>query len=613
MPTLPQLIEPALELGRERILAERPAGGEWTYTSSARLRERVTALAYALRSAGALPGDRIAIVSNNCVDWVVADLGIVYAGCVSVPIFATTAADQLRFILADCEATLVFVERESQLERVRAACPRPIRLIHFDGDEPGSLAAFERAGALARAADPAAVAGWIAAVRPDDLAVLIYTSGTTGDPKGVMLSQNNIATDARLAFEYAFTMLQPGDPVLSVLPFAHIYEHATIVAYLSGGVLVHVTVPERLLDDMRSARPVAANLVPRIYERVLAGLVGKARAAGGFRAKAVPWALEAGRAYMSALTGDARPSLLQRLQYLVARALVLKKIRPGLGLDRLALFTSGSAALHRDLALTFAAADIPICQGYGLTETSPVITTNRLSDNRYGSVGRPLPGIEVRIAPDGEIETRGPNVMQGYYLRPNEHPIDADGWFSTGDIGRVDADGFLYITDRKKELIKTSGGKFISPARIETAIKRSIFVSQVILVGDGRAHPAALVALNLELVRRELDIPDSVPAALIPGNPRVAEFARSEVAAKTADLASYEQVRRIALLPRELTIEDGELSPTLKVKRRVVEERYKNLIDAAYAEKLDRGGPAPQAQARAGVRPDADAKSGVPL
>ncbi len=610
MPTLPQLIEPALALGNERALAERPAGGDWTYTSSARLRARLTAAAYALRGAGVERGDRVAIVSNNCVDWIVADLATVYAGCVSVPIFATTAADQLRFILADCEAKLVFVERKADVERVREACPTPIPLVHFDGDGPESLAEFERSGALAQAADPAAVGQWIEALRPDDLAVLIYTSGTTGDPKGVMLSHNNIASDARLAFEYAFSMLRPGEPVLSVLPFAHIYEHATIVAYISAGVLVHVTVPDRLLDDMRSARPIAANLVPRIYERVLAGLVGKARAEGGLRAKLVPWALEAGREYMTAVADNKAPSLVQRLEYRIAHALVLKKIRPALGLDRLVLFTSGSAALHRDLALTFAAADIPICQGYGLTETSPVITTNRLVDNRYGSVGRPLPGIEVRIAADGEIETRGPNVMQGYYRRPDEHPIDKDGWFATGDIGRLDADGFLFITDRKKELIKTSGGKFISPARVETAIKRSVFVSQVMLVGDGRPHPAALIALNVELVRKELEIPDSVPAALIPGNPRVADFIRAEIVAKTADLAGYEQVRRVALLPRELTIEDGELSPTLKVKRRIVETRYKTLIDSAYSEKLSND--APKAKA---VRPDArgGAQSGIQL
>ncbi len=592
MPTLPQLIEPALALGRERVLAERPGGGDWTFTSSRLLRARVAAVAHALRGAGAREGDRIAIVSNNCVDWIVADLGILYAGCVCVPIFATTAADQLRFILADCEAKLVFVQLRADAERVRAACPVPIPVVHFDGDGPDSLAAFERAGSVAHAADPAAVERWAGALSPGDLAVLIYTSGTTGDPKGVMLSHDNIASDSRIAFDYAFPMLRPGDAVLSVLPFAHIYEHAALAAYLARAAEIYVTVPERLLDDMRSARPLAANLVPRIYERVLAGLVGKARAGGGPGAKLVPWALEAGRAYMQAVADRTPPTLLQRLRYRAAHALVLKKIRPALGLDRLACFTSGSAPLHRDIALTFAAADIPICQGYGLTETSPVISTNRLIDNRFGSVGRALPGVEIRIAPDGEIETRGPNVMQGYYHRPDEHPIDKDGWFATGDIGRIDEDGFLYITDRKKELIKTSGGKFISPARIETAIKRSIFVSQVLLVGDNRPHPAALIALNLDLVRKQLEIPDTVPAVLVAGNPRVHEFVRAEVKAQTADLASYEQVRRVAILPRELTIEDGEISPTLKVRRRVVEERYKSLIDAAYAEDLRAAAPA---------------------
>jgi long-chain acyl-CoA synthetase len=244
---------------------------------------------------------------------------------------------------------------------------------------------------------------------------------------------------------------------------------------------------------------------------------------------------------------------------------------------------SGSAALHRDIALTFAALGIPICEGYGLTETSPVVSVNRLDAMRYGSVGKPIPGVSLKIADDGEILVKGPNVMRGYYNLPDEQAFDADGWFKTGDIGRIDDDGFLFITDRKKELFKTSTGKYVAPSRVESAIKRSPYVAQALVIGDGRPFPVALIAPNWVLVRSEFGIADDVGTAAVADRHDVREFVRREVADHTADLASFEQIRRIALLPRDLTIEEGELSPTLKIKRRVVENKFAGLIDAAYA------------------------------
>jgi long-chain acyl-CoA synthetase len=295
----------------------------------------------------------------------------------------------------------------------------------------------------------------------------------------------------------------------------------------------------------------------------------------------VPWALETGRAYAGARGDGARVPLPLALAYVAAWWLVLRKVRPLLGLDRLVYFVCGSAALHRDVGYTFAGARIVICEGYGQTEASPVITVNRLADLRYGTVGKAIPGVSVRIADDGEILVRGPNVMKGYF-HPDPSVFTSDGWLLTGDVGELDKDGYLRITDRKRELMKTSGGKFIAPARVETAIKRSLFISQVLLVGEGRAHPAAVVVPNWDLVCKELRILEELPWPQLAARSDVREFIHSEVADRTRDLASFEQVRRVVILPRDLTLEDGELSPTLKILRRVVERRYADLIEAAY-------------------------------
>jgi long-chain acyl-CoA synthetase len=578
--TLPELIEDALGTPRERAFGQRLGAPEWRYLSSTEMLGRARALSAALRDAGLQAGDRVAIVSHNRLDWLAADFGTLLAGCVVVPVFATLALDQIAYIFRDSELKLAFVETAADAERIRAACEVPPRFVHFDGTGPDSLAEFEAGGEAALAASPLSNAS--AVVDPDDLAVLIYTSGTTGNPKGVMLTHRNLTSNSYEAFKAGFSEIHPGDPVLSVLPFAHIYEHTDVLGFIQYDCQLHVTQPDFLVNDLRTVRPRTMALVPRIFERVLAGTVAAAKADGGLKAKLVPWALRVGREYMSAVDAKTRPALGLRVQYALAKRLVLSKIRPALGLDRVEFLVSGSAPLHKDIALTFAALGIPICEGYGLTETSPVVTANNMRALRYGSVGRPIPGVEVKIAADGEILVKGPNVMKGYYHLPDEHPFDADGWFMTGDIGYLDADGYLFITDRKKELIKTSGGKYVAPSRVEAAIKRSVYVAQVMVVGDGRPFPVALIAPNWPMVRRELGLGEDGDPAALAELPAALTFMRRDVARQTADLNTYEQVRRIALLPRELTIEDGELSPTLKVKRRVAERKFADKIESAY-------------------------------
>ena len=571
--TLVQLVRDALAGPDRPLLHERDSGGNWTALGTTEVLARVTAIAAALRERGLAPGDRVALMSPNRVDWILANLGILFAGGVTVPIYATQALDQVRYILDDSGARALFVDSPDLAGRLRDASIALAPIV-FDAAAraPDSLAALIAAGR--------ADAAHLPAVEPGDLAALIYTSGTTGRPKGVMLTHGNIASNAHAAFDLIADVIRPNDPVLSVLPFAHIYENTNVFGYLLRGAAVYINRKiEALLDDLRAVRPVIVFVVPRIFERTYAGIIAKSRAAGGLKAKLVPWALFAGRTYKRAQLEGKTVTALVRLQFALAHALVLSKLRAQLGCDRLRYFVSGSAALHLDIALSFEAADMPIMEGYGLTECSPVVTVNRPGEARLGTVGRPIPGVEVRLADDGEILVRGPNVMQGYYHLPEDTAATIqDGWLATGDVGILDTEGYLRIVDRKKEIFKTSGGKYVSPSRVEAAVGRSPFVAQAVVFGDGRPHPAALISPNWIAVRSRMNFAAEVPAAELAARDDVRRFICAECARRTADLATSEQIRWAGVLPRDLTIEDGELTPTLKVKRRVVEARFGALV-----------------------------------
>ncbi|GAC1570870.1 MAG: long-chain fatty acid--CoA ligase [Candidatus Elarobacter sp.] len=593
LPTLPAFIAERLAAPRPLALAER-RNGQTLALSSADVHGRAAAVAHALRARGVQRGDRVGILANNRYEWLIADYGILYAGAVVVPVYATAAEDQIRFIAADSELKLIFVDDASATAHVRSAIPEGAPPVVEFGSTADGATATTSAGSTsfdafvaegnALGLDDAALRAYHAGIGVDDLAVLIYTSGTTGQPKGVMLSHRNLMSVVYAAFDPLESGLHDGQIALSVLPFAHIFEHTDALGYLFNGVSHYVTTPEHLLEDLRAIRPSYVAFVPRIFERLIAGVIGGARRAGGLKAKLVPWAIDAGTRYERAIRdGGAPPSLT--LQRALAQTLVLKKIPATLGLDRLEYFVSGSAALHRDTALALAAMGFTVLEGYGLTETSPVLTVNRAADNALGTVGMPIRGVVLKIAEDGEILAKGPNVMLGYYHTPaDQQPFTADGWFETGDIGTFDAAGHLVITDRKKELFKSSGGKWISPARIETAIKRSIYIGQAMAFGNNRPHPAVLVAPNWDLVRSKLHLGAAVSTAEMSVDERVRALMLREAAEHTADLARYEQIRRIAILPRDLTVEGGELSPTLKIKRRVVEQRYAGLMSDAYAE-----------------------------
>ncbi len=585
MNTLPAFLTEILGRPRERAFAERRGAPEWRFTSTTRMLERARAIAFALRECDVAPGDRVGLMSENRVDWIAADFGIALAGAIAVPVFATTAFDQLDFIFADSEAKLVFAETSADAERLRDHCPHAPRVVHFDGEGHDSLAAFEGRGAELAAEYPAEAATLAGSPDPASLAVLMYTSGTTGLPKGVMLTHANLLSNATAAFAYGLEGETPlaGAAVLCVLPFAHIYQHTSVLGNVLHDADLYITQPNYFLEDLKASRPRTVALVPRIFERLISAVYDGAKSAGGVKATLVPWALRVAREYATAaLDRGAAPAPL-RLQHAVADRLVYSKMRERLGLDRLEYFVSGSAPLHRDIGLTFAGMGLPICEGYGLTETAPTVSFNKRSSLKYGSVGKPIPGVEVKIDDDGEILVRGPNVMAGYYHLQGPQPFTKDGYLRTGDIGRIDAEGFLYITDRKKELIKTSGGKYVAPSRVEAAIRRSPLVGQCFVIGDGHPFPIALIVPNWAAIRGEIGIGENVSTAAIAARHDVRDFMQREVAAKTADLASFEQIRRIALLPRDLTIEDGDLSPTMKIRRRVVEEKFADVIEAAYA------------------------------
>ncbi len=584
--TLPHLVRRALAEPRSEALVER-VNGEWTPVASQRVLERVLDLACAIRVAGAEHGDRIALIAHDCIDWIVCDFAAFFAGCVVVPIYPTQALDQTGYILQHSEAKLLFIDSAASLERLRATDVALPHAVVFDSAGEDSLGAMEARGAQIRTAHPELPGEYEAALAPDDLAVLIYTSGTTGMPKGVMLSHDNLGFDAQSALTYGLEGVHTNENARSVLPYSHIYEHTMIYIYLLAQVRYNICHdPIDLLADLQAVRPQYMTSVPRIFDRILAGVQGQAMKHGGLQARLVPWALRVGRECMEAQTSGSGANPVLGMQYAIAKRLVFEKLRKVLGLDRVAFLTSGSAKLHTDVAMTYLAMGVPIMQGYGLTETSPVITASQPIANRYGCVGKPIPGCEVRIAEDGEILARGRNIMQGYYKDPEATAAAiVDGWFHTGDIGEIDADGFLRITDRKKEVFKTATGKYVSPARVEAAIKRSVFVSQAMVLGDYRPHPAALICPNWELVRIELNLPRITPDELA-ARDDVRAFVTAEVRKQTNDLASYEQIRRVVVLARDFTVESGELSPSMKIKRRVVEERYRDQIERAYAADL---------------------------
>jgi long-chain acyl-CoA synthetase len=547
-----------------------------------------------LRELGIRDGDRVAILSENRPEWAIADYACLTARCTDVPIYPTLPARQIEYILRDSGAVALVVSSAAQLEKVLAIRERLPGLRHIvtldavGAGQEGVLGLDEllRCGRAAVARQPEWRTHALAA-SPADLATLIYTSGTTGEPKGVMLTHGNIASNVTTCCRL-FTF-GDRDECLSFLPLSHIFErmfghysmfHAGVVINYAGGI-------DTVAADMQECRPTLMAAVPRLYEKIHARVLDSVRASPAPRRRIFAWARRVGEEWADRTLARAPipPSLL--LTRHLADRLVFARLRARTG-GRIRFFISGGAPLSAEIARFFYAAGMPILEGYGLTETSPVIAVNTDRHTKLGTVGLPIPGVEVRIADDGEIVTRGPNVMRGYYGKPAEtaEALDADGWFHTGDIGLIDAEGYLRITDRKKDLIVTAGGKNIAPQPIENLAKGSKYVSNVVMVGDRRPFPIMLVVPNPEPLRvwaARRGLPADDLERLV-GVPDVQLKVEREVRKMLRDLAQFEMPKKFLLLPRDFSVEGGELTPTLKVRRRVVEERHRAAIEALYAE-----------------------------
>lgn len=592
--TLVDMFERTVRLHNRSDALNYKRDGAWRSISSNEMFARARHIALGLYSLGIRSGDRVALLSENCPEWTLTDAGCLFAGAVDVPIYPTLTPPQVAYILKDSGARVLFIQDESKYLQVRDAikdCTELEQVVFFSGGDAKelnslSLAELESGGLSLEVAQPNLVEELARAVAPENLATIIYTSGTTGEPKGVMLTHANLTTN--LVDSSGHLSFSEADSVLSVLPFSHVLERLAMYMYMHHGMAVfYAESMEKIGDNLREVNPTLMISVPRLFEKIYARIKDKAAEGGKLKSALLAWAVGVGKEYARrTINHESIPALLA-LKYKLASRLVFSKWHAGMG-GRIRLFVSGGAALPDEIALVFAGAGLPIVQGYGLTETSPVISAGTLEDNRIGTVGKPIRNVEVRIAADGEIEVRGPNVMRGYFNKPIETKavFSDDGWFKTGDIGTLDKDGFLRITDRKKELFKTSGGKYVAPQPIEQMIKSSRFVNQVVLVGNGRKFPAALIVPDWEQVRSyaELKGIDARTPAELMCHPRILDLFERQVAACTPGLAQFERVKRLALLEHELTIESDELTPTLKVKRRVIDDKYRGTIDRLYDE-----------------------------
>jgi long-chain acyl-CoA synthetase len=597
--TLSQLFFEAVEEHDQPNALQVKVGNAYQPISHRTLAERVRHVAFGLRALGVGPNDRIAILSENRPEWAIADYAALVSGIADVPIYPTLPAEQIAYILRDSGAVAIFASTAEQAEKirsVRADLPALQHVIVFDEDVARGgeirIAALEAKGAAAMTPDAAArLREEAMAITPDHLATIIYTSGTTGEPKGAMLTHGNIASNVSASL--TVLPMGPTDSALSFLPLSHIFERMVDYLLFAAGVsIAYVETMDTIAKNMQEVRPTIVVSVPRIYEKIYSRITDTAMRAGGAKRAIFQWALKIGERWTTATLDGSGPGALLALEHGIADKLVFRKVREAVG-GRLRYFVSGGAPLSQEINRFFFAAGLKILEGYGLTETSPVIAVNTPSRLTIGTVGAPIPGVEVKIASDGEILTRGPHVMKGYFNNPaaTADVIDADGWLHTGDIGTLE-NGLLRITDRKKDIIVTAGGKNIAPQPIENAVKANKYVAQAVMIGDRRKFPLILVVPNFDQLERwatykNITFKDSRELL---SNPLVKAKMEREVIGGLDKFAHFEKPKKVVLIEQDFTIDSGELTPTLKVKRRTVDRKFRALIDAAYTAEESRGG-----------------------
>jgi long-chain acyl-CoA synthetase len=582
METLRDLFEFAVKTypARKELLRIRAGKGWRSYTVKEFARStRETAAR--LARAGVMAGDRVAMFVENRPEWHILDFACHILGAVPVPLYATLPAHQVRYIVGDSQSKMLVV---SGRERAQAALDVAADLpgLRVVGVDPGLAEGLECLQDLTlppsrKWPEPPALGG-------DDLASLIYTSGTTGEPKGVMLSHRNFISQVNTVRpRYPIT---ERDICMSFLPLSHVFERTVDYVFFDRGSQInYVESIERVPSQLTEIRPTIMVSVPRLYERSYIKIISKVQQEGGAKRRLFEWALRVGREVRGAEWRGERASAFARGQFAVARSRVFSKVLDRLG-GRLRFSISGGAPLAREVAEFFDIVGLPILQGYGLTESSPVIAANRLEANRLGSVGQVFPGVEVRIAPDGEILARGPNIMLGYWNKPQatEEVIDGDGWLHTGDVGYLDSDGYLFITDRKKDIIVTSGGKNVAPQPVEGRLGATPYIAQAVLIGDKFPYLTALIVPNFENLEAHFTGKgvSGLGRVEMAQHPETEALVAAAVKHVNGELAIHERIRRFTVLTRELSLEEGELTPTMKVRRRIVAERYGSLIEQMY-------------------------------
>lgn len=577
---------------------DRPAqqskeGGVWRTRTWGQVGEAVRELATGLLALGRKKGDAVAILSASRAEWVQADFAVFSAGCRTIPIYPTYPPDLIQYIVNDAGVKTLFVEDPVQLAKVLEVQGKmdgleQIVVIQGHRGEPSSQImtwdGLRRLGRDNLERLKSDLAGRVAEVKAEDIATIVYTSGTTGPPKGVVQTHGNhlgtLASAAKMAG------IEDGDTHLLFLPLAHSFARLeSFIGVHRGLTTAFAENIDKLRDNLPEVKPHFICSVPRVFEKVYAGVIAKAEAGSPLKKKIFHWAVGVGREVSKLQQAKKPVPAGLAFKHRIAHKLVFSKLHEALG-GRLRFAVSGGAPLSKEIAEFFHAAGILILEGYGLTETCPSLTFNRLDNFRFGSVGQAQPGVEIKIAADGEILGRGPNIAQGYFKKPEAtaEVFLPDGWFATGDIGRLDGDGFLYITDRKKDLIVTAGGMNIAPQNIENLLKGDPFISQAMVHGDKRPYPVALLTLNPEELAKfakEQGILDTDPASLAK-HPKVVERVSRIVETRNGELQSYAKVKKFSILPADFTVENGLLTPTLKVKRKIITDKHRELLDSLY-------------------------------
>lgn len=594
--TIPEMFDVVTKkYGNSKTYLKTKVKGEYIDISYSEVRENTENLALGLATLGVKRGDKVCIISENRPEWYYSDLAILCLGAINVPLYPISTSDSIEYMINNSEAVGIIVSTKFQLNKVlkiKNKCKKLkfiINLNNEDAEGEEEVYKFDeilKKGSLFKSENPNHLQTQIEVTQENDLCTIIYTSGTTGEPKGVMLTHKNILSNVKASSE--IIEVTENDVFLSFLPLSHIFERMAgyYFALSVGATVAFAEGIEKIATNMQEIKPTVMTGVPRLFERMYNKIRRNVESQPQNKQKIFNWGINIGQEYMDLKRSNRKIPIGLKTKYKLADKLVFAKLRKVTG-GNLRFFISGGAALARELGTFFEAVGILVLEGYGLTESSPVIAVNRENSYKFGSVGKPIPGVEVKIAQDGEILVNGPNVMQGYFKKKKEtNEVLRDGWLHTGDIGVFDAEGFLIITDRKKSLFKTSGGKYIAPTPIENLFLGSKYIDQFIIIGDRRMFISALIVPDFEAVKEYADanrISYSSNADLIKKK-QIDELMQKEFAQFQGKLANYEKVRKFTLLEKPFTIEAGEMTPSLKLKRNVIETRYKDLIEDMYKE-----------------------------